>query len=242
MVVEEVAPEGKITGEAAKTETPVEEKNELLGVVKEKVGELQDINEHISGDIEKSSEVHEEIVEAAEKVEPAAKKQEYPVPSYMERRTGLNPLIIIIPGVLLLGALLGGVYFYQTSLNKNAGAGETPSPTVAPPLGTPTASPSASLNLSKYTLKVLNGSGIPGAANEVKSILTKAGFKVGTTGNATSYDFTKTIIKAKTDADPAFLSKLSETLAKTYVLDTNQTLSASSTDDIQIIVGSSKAQ
>jgi len=71
-------------------------------------------------------------------------------------------------------------------------------------------------------------------------LLTSAGFKVGTTTNAATYDYTKTIIKAKSTVDADFVSALSSALGKNYVVDTAQTLSATSTDDIQIIIGSSK--
>src|SRR6185369_6364954 len=119
MVVEEVSP---VSAEPILDTQPLEEKNELLGVVKEKVEELQDITEHISEDVKESAEVQEEIVEATEKVEPAAYVPPTPQQSSVmepmypgNRSSGPNPLIIIIPGVLLLGALLGGIVFYQKS-------------------------------------------------------------------------------------------------------------------------------
>jgi len=87
----------------------------------------------------------------------------------------------------------------------------------------------------------LNGSGISGEAGKAKTLLTTAGFSIGSTGNAATYDYTKTIIKAKSNVDPAFVSALSSSLNKTYVTDTPQTLSDSSNDDVQVIIGSSKA-
>lgn len=232
MVVEEVSP---VSSETPSDTQPIEE-------IKEKVEELQDITEQISEDVEKSAEVQEEIVEAAEKAEPTLPlpvSQPSLEPSYAKRSTGPNPLVIIIPGVLLLGALLGGIVFYQKSISSTTD--QTPTPTEAPIVSiAPSATPSAKLDLTKHTVAILNGSGTPGEAGKVKDLITAAGFKAGTTGNAATYDYTKTIIKAKGTVDSAFVTKLSETLGKSYVVDKAQTLDASSTNDVEVIVGSSK--
>jgi hypothetical protein len=145
---------------------------------------------------------------------------------------------IIVPGIFLLGAILGGIIFYQKGANK--GREETiATPT---PAATPTASPSASIDLTKYTIAVYNGSGIAGEAGKVKTLLTDAGFEVSTTANAANYDYTKTIIKAKADVEKTYTDKLSETLLKTYEVDTLQTLATSSATDVQVVVGSTKVE
>lgn len=150
-------------------------------------------------------------------------------------------LWIIIPGIFLLGAILGGIVFYQKGVNK----GEEPIPT--PTAGSeaspsPSSSPSTSIDLTKYTINIFNGSGIAGEAGKAKTLLTTAGFKVGSTGNAASYDYTKTIIKAKSTVDSIYTSALSAALGKTYVVDTVQTLASSSADTVQVVIGSSKAE
>ncbi len=238
MVVEEVGAPETEKGEEASTE-PVTE-------IKEKVEELQGITDHMGDDIEKSAEVQEEIAEAAEKVEPPQPSHTPPTdftPSYDRPKNGPNPLFILIPGVLLLGALLGGVYFYQKQLNAN------PTPTPSPEATIednstpgPSASPSAKLDLTKYPINVQNGSGIPGTAGSVKDTLTKAGFKVSSTGNADNYDYTDTIIKVKSDVPAEFVTKLTTTLSGVYSVAKAQTLPDSSKDEVVVIVGSSKAQ
>jgi hypothetical protein len=244
MVVEEVGvePNGVINSQ------PVEE-------IKEKVEELQTLTENISESVEKSADVQEEIAKAVEEVSPSDPieklKQEYPGESMpampqIQRGTGPNPLMIIIPGIFLLGALLGGIVFYQ-----NRVSGTTPTPTQTPDYSnsmTPAPSPVATtpatttLDLTKYQINVMNGSGTPGLAGTVKTDLEAAGFKVAKTGNAPSYDFTKTVIKVKADVPEAFITKLTETLNKNYVVDTKQSLAASSTDSVQVIIGSTKAK
>jgi len=152
-------------------------------------------------------------------------------------------LWIIIPGIFLLGAILGGIVFYQRGVNSGEGQTSTPSPTagtISSPI--PSASPSASLDLTKYTISIFNGSGIAGEAGRAKTLLTTAGFKIGSTANAASYDYTKTIIKAKSTVDGSFVSALSTALGKSYVVDNPLSLASSSADTIQVVIGSSKAQ
>lgn len=224
-------------------ERQVEDKSELQDVVKEKVGELQDITEHIASDVEKSTEVQEQIVEAAEKVEIKVEpKIEDFAPPGSQIRNGPSPLIILIPGVLLLGALLGGIYFYQKNINSIPEPSPTPVSTITPTV-TPSASPSAKLILTKYPVNVQNGSGIPGVAGDAKSLLTKAGFSVSGTGNADNYDYTDTIIKVKSGVPAEFISKLTTTLSGIYkVSSESKTLPDSSKDEVVVIVGSSRSQ
>ncbi|KKR73465.1 MAG: hypothetical protein UU16_C0021G0025 [Candidatus Woesebacteria bacterium GW2011_GWA2_40_7] len=233
MVVEEVDIEKT-------SETPeMTESSEHVEEIKEKVGELQDITEHISDDIEKSTEVQEEIVQAAEKVEP---KIEDFAPVGSGIKNGPSPLIILIPGVLLLGALLGGIYFYQKNISSIPEITPTPVSIVLPTT-VPTASPSAKLILSKYPVNVQNGSGIPGVAGDAKSLLTKAGFSVSATGNADSYDYSDTIIKVRSDVPAEFVTKLTSTLSGIYtVAGKIQDLPDTSKDLVVVIVGSSKSQ
>lgn len=149
---------------------------------------------------------------------------------------------ILIPGIFILGAMLGGIVFYERGVNSIK-SDVTPTPLATSlPVITPTSSPSATINVAKYDIAVLNGSGIAGEAGKVKELLTSAGFNVTSTANAATYDFTKTIIKAKATVDASVIQKLNDALAKGYVVGDNQTLAASTTVDIQVVVGSSKAK
>ena len=149
-------------------------------------------------------------------------------------------LWIIVPGFFLLGALLGGIFFYQRGVNT--AETQTPAPSSTPvETSAPTPTPSPEADLEKYEVKILNGSGIAGEAGKAKSLLEKAGFKINSTGNAASYDYTKTVIQAKSDVDKSFITALSEALAESYSVDSkNQNLSESSKDEVVVIVGSSK--
>lgn len=149
---------------------------------------------------------------------------------------------ILIPGIFILGAILGGVVFYQKGVNSTKTAASPSPTTVASAAPTATASPSASVDISKLSVAVFNGSGTAGEAGKVKTLLEKAGFTVSSTGNAATYDYTKTIIKAKSTVDAVTLKKVSDAISGAYVVGDNQTLSSSSTTDIQVVVGSSKAE
>ncbi len=162
-------------------------------------------------------------------------------PQLETKKSSLIALWIIIPGIFLLGAILGGIVFYQRGVSSSQEV--TPTPTAAPTSApVVSASPSASAVLTKYTINIFNGSGIAGEAAKAKTLLTTAGFKVGSTANAASYDYTKTIIKAKITVEASFVAALSTALAKSYSVDTAQTLASTSADTVQVVIGSSKAQ
>jgi hypothetical protein len=142
---------------------------------------------------------------------------------------------------LLLGVLLGGIVFYEKNIKQDSQETPTPLATTEATIA-PSASPSAKLDLTKYPINVQNGSGIPGTASLAKDLLTKAGFKVVATGNAPSYDYTDTFIETKSDVSADFVTKLTTTLSGIYKVGTPKALPASSTDEVIVIIGSSKSQ
>lgn len=213
----ELSPAPEITEEAAKTET-----SEVVETPKEEIEQEIHEEEHHLHDIHTN-------------MPPSAS------PENPEKKSG-NPIWwILIPGIFLLGALLGGIVFYQKGVNTGETQTPTPSPTVEAS-ASPSASPVSKADLTKYPINVQNGSGIPGAAGTVKDLLTSAGFKVSATGNAATYDYTDTIIEAKSDVPAGFLSQLKTTLSASYSVGTNVALKDSSTDEVIVIVGSTKAQ
>ncbi len=211
-VSSEVVSSPEISEEAAKTEVPETPEEEIGHEIHEEEKHLHDIHTETN------------------------------LPNTPEKKPGNPVWWIIIPGIFLLGALLGGIVFYQKGINKGEDLTATPTPSALDSTETASPTPAAQMDLTKFQVNILNGSGIAGEASRAKDLLTAAGFKVSGTGNASSYSFTKTVIKAKSDVDSAFLTKLSETLGKSYSLDKAQTLSDSSSDDVQVVVGSSKAQ
>ena len=107
---------------------------------------------------------------------------------------------------------------------------------------TPTPTPVA-VDKTKYTIKVLNGSGVPGGAAKLKESLTTDGYTVSSTGNASTSDYTNTEISAKVAVDAAFISALRTELSKSYVVSSNLVaLPAQAATDIIVTIGSQTAQ
>lgn len=115
--------------------------------------------------------------------------------------------------------------------------------TVTPPhVVTPTPTPVA-VDKSKYTIEVLNGSGVPGEAAKVKNALTAIGYTVSSTGNAATTDFTQTEISAKVSVNSAFITALRGDVSKLYSVSSNLVaLPAQSSVDIIVTVGSQAAE
>ena len=231
--------------EAARHRMVVEEVTEVKPEAEAKVEEtkptiLDEAAKVSSQDLMNNDNV--QIVNEEKPVTHAAPVNVPPPPSENVEKQKSPVAWILIPGIFLLGAILGGVVFYQKGINT-INVTESPTPVAtATPTATPTASPSAKVDVSKFDVAIYNGSGIAGEAGKVKTLLEDAGFSVTSTGNAATYDYTKTIIKAKSTVDATVLKMVKDALSKSYVVGDNQTLSSSSTTDIQIVVGSSKAE
>ncbi|MCX7881127.1 MAG: LytR C-terminal domain-containing protein [Patescibacteria group bacterium] len=108
-----------------------------------------------------------------------------------------------------------------------------PSPTNRP---SPTPTPSPSFKKEELKIKVLNGSGVPGKAAEVKEILKEKNYQEILTGNAQNFDYQKTEIqikKSKINALSLIKNDLKENLSSTK----ETFLSEDEAADIIIIVG-----
>ena len=216
IVVEEIK-EPQETSEVVETEKPAQAEEPPIEEVKEESTE-----ENKSSEPEKPKEPKSESPKATE-----------------EKKSLWYIFWIMIPVAIIVGALAGGVFYFLNSVNKNAPS-STPTP-IESSLPTPSSSPSAAVDLSKYQIKVLNGSGIAGEAGRVQDILTSAEFKVSGTGNAETYDFTDTILQVRDKVEPAFITELTKTLSKTYsVSDKTEALPSGETADVIVLVGSSK--
>ncbi len=198
---------------------------ELLGIVSEKKEESI-LNKPISfgGESSKDKEVDKEI----------------------EEEEKSNKLIIW--GGLVLVVILSGVlvWLLQNKRNRPAKVYGSPRPS---PSSTPVAvvkekpkeASSAGVkkeevDLSKYKIKVENGSGIAGEAGRVREILADEGFEQIKTGNADKFDYQETIVEVK----PGVAEKVSKTIERAlndrYVMKF-QGLKKDSEYDVLIIVG-----
>ena len=87
-------------------------------------------------------------------------------------------------------------------------------------------------------MRVLNGSGVAGAAAALKDFLEGRGWKVDKIGNADSSDFTNTVIKFKASF-ANFQDTLFEDLSSDYSVEvSDDNLEATDSADIEVILGS----
>lgn len=145
---------------------------------------------------------------------------------------------------LVVGFLAGGLYVYTTGMSLVGDSpGNLASPTPTPQVDQEEPTPQATatpepVDISKYSISVLNGSGKIGEAGKVEDILVDAGFKVGNTGNASRYNYTDTVIQVKKDVPQPLVSQLEEKLSESYSVETGDTLPDTSQYDVVVTVGS----
>ena len=124
--------------------------------------------------------------------------------------------------------------FFKKQPDQPIVTNTSPSPSPKPP--SPTATPAPSIDKKEIRVKVLNGSGIPGKASDVKAVLTEKGYQQVLTGNADEFDYKVTEIQIKKDASDSAATikadlKENVTAPKITVLDEKETA------DVVIIVG-----
>lgn len=135
-------------------------------------------------------------------------------------------------------AILGGVFIYKQGIIKTEKVNEvvlTPAPirTVSPTI--------AKVDLSKYEVKILNGSETEGEAGRQKISLEEEGFTISAIGNATESDYTDTIIQAKKEVESAFLDELKKVLELSFSVGKQEELPDDADSDVVVIIGSKKA-
>jgi len=149
---------------------------------------------------------------------------------------------IIIPTTLLVGALAGGIITYFSGISSIQPEN---SPT---PLSTPISEPETEqpeenadkteIKREELKIQVLNGSGIAGAAGKAADFLESLGYKDVKTGNAEKSDYENVYLSIKKEKE-SYKELLIGDLEKEYTLsDETETLEASSSYDVVIILGS----
>lgn len=154
-------------------------------------------------------------------------------------------LVAVVAFIIGLISMAGISFLIQKMSNGTLfSSSKTTQTSPTPNIGNKPSPTAMVLNLTEYSIKILNGSEIAGAATKLKDSLIQDGFKVAEIGNADKNDYTDTIIFAKKDTNTAYLDKLKNTLKKIYVLgpDTKIPPVSTSEADIIITIGSTAAQ
>jgi len=157
-------------------------------------------------------------------------------PAYAEKTPGNSKRFgVLFVVILLVAAVIGGLYFLGKDKKSNSTVSVTPTeaPTSKP---SPTATPTPALDRTKLNVSVLNGSGVPGAANKTAATLKGLGYVVAATGNADKYTYTGVTVKVKKDKSgyaDLLKSDLSEKASASAV--TTSTDDTISTDAVVIV-------
>jgi hypothetical protein len=150
-------------------------------------------------------------------------------------------IALIVFGVLLVA---GGAFWYlQVRNQQNEEISATPLEASTPlPTPTPQAAVTEKPDYATYEAQVLNGSGIPGEAGKVQTILEGLGFTEIETGNAKAFTHKMTLIQAKKDTPNVVVDGLKEELSKSYEVEVGTNLEENYKFDVLITVGSTKAE
>lgn len=151
-------------------------------------------------------------------------------------------LLVVLPLLMLVAALLAGGYLYQLSLSP---ATDRSTQDVAEERGdyldegvdveptvTPTLEP---VDLEAHEIRVLNGSGVAGAAGRLRGELEGEGFVVVGVGNAATQDYAQTVIRVPEDVDERYLAALQEYLGETYEVEVEEVEDA---EEVVVVIGS----
>ena len=156
--------------------------------------------------------------------------------------------LIILTILSLVAVIAGGIYYYQKNIagNDNNEVTNEAAPTVADvsPSPVPTETPASEeskVDYTKYTLQILNGSGIPGEAGKAKDLLNDLDFKSVVTANADNYDYKDTVVSLKDGVSDQVFAEVKKLLGSTYTLESKaESASTSSKYDVIVTVGTRK--
>lgn len=154
---------------------------------------------------------------------------------YNDPPKGSSKLVMLILAVVILAVIGASAYFLRGKFTGSAEPSPSPLEEVSITESTPAPTPSG-LDRSKFTLRVLNGTGTAGLAASVSAKLKDLGYQIERTGNATNSAFTKTIVRGKTDSTD-LIAQLIKDLAPEYDASQGASLRASDASDAEVIIG-----
>lgn len=153
--------------------------------------------------------------------------------------------VIVAVVTFLIGiVIIVAISYFLPEGKSNISTKVTPTPVVTnvSPTEEPTPTPEKA-NLSAYSIRILNGSGTTGEAAKVQTLLDDKGFSVASIGNASTSDYTKTVITAKKKVEQSYLDELIKTLKSEYSVNSVvEDASSSQTADVIVTVGSDTAK
>jgi hypothetical protein len=154
------------------------------------------------------------------------------------RGPGGKFIAVAVVVLLILGAIVGGVMYFQKGVEETAVMEEN---TAVQTTETATPTPvEEEVDLTGVTISILNGSGIAGEAGKVKNLLSENGFTADNiqAGNADSYDYEDISVSVKSDLSEKVYEAIDSALSEVYDVKLSEDeLQDSSSFDVVIIVG-----
>jgi LytR cell envelope-related transcriptional attenuator len=160
-----------------------------------------------------------------------------------------NALILFIFIASFFIIVANGIIWYQRIEIDKITKARTPlalpfRPAVAPLVSLPAATTSTGapvhtppLNVSGYSIEILNGNGEQGATQKLKDTLAAGGFHVVQTGNANNFNYTDTLLRYKSSVPREFRDAIEAQLSIRYTYQQGSELDSGAMVDMIIIVG-----
>lgn len=190
------------------------------------------------GEAESKKEAETEVKDEETVTSPAESSFSKAFPTEEKKEGGKKSKIIIVICLCIIFTILGffGGYLYTKNMGTASAPDTFSKDTTAEPSATPTPE---EVDLSAYSIEVLNGSGIAGVAGTEQQALETDGFSVENTGNALTQDFSETVIAVTSKVPEEFVKKLKASLSERYtVASDTEDLGSDSTYDVVVTVGS----
>ncbi len=150
-----------------------------------------------------------------------------------------------VGGLLIGGLVTGGIFGFiinpKDAENRPEVSEVISSPTPVAEVTPEVTEKPKEVDYSQYTVKILNGSGVAGAAAGIEGLIEDLDFENIETGNASVSGQKETTVQLKKNIPQAVFEKLKELLAK-YNVVTGDSLQDSAGSDVQITVGAKKEE
>lgn len=149
-------------------------------------------------------------------------------------------IFAFLVGLTIGAGLIGGIFFYKSRVQQNPSEIIKVSPSPVSDIDTASSTPNPTpldVDKSKYTLQVLNGTGIVGDAGKIKALLENSGFNNVATSNASSYLNEETEISYKEDIPKELLDEIKSILSE-YKTEDGEILEDTDKYDVIVLSGS----
>ena len=138
---------------------------------------------------------------------------------------------IVIFAISLFITLVNGYVLYLRSVEESIKK-------VAPVIQTvPTTPAEEEIDISKYTITVLNGSGVAGSAGRAAEFLISKQFSVDDTGNAERSDYPTSVIRYKKEVPLIYRQKIEQELKMEYTVTQGPELDSGEKVEVVLIIG-----